>query len=214
MQNKFKTSILHLKQWLIKYKLIPYYEGTIESNLSKEEIKVKLLLELDIVEKFTYSVRRDTFKDYEGFIKGDKFEFRRILKSGRNSFIPTVQGILKQSTDKTKILINVQLNKFVSVLLLLFCLFQITMFTLDYASSSSPLLSEENFDKEYYEQILDKETYKALFEVEEYNIDWNHLYLIITPLIIVTVWFNFELSLVKSRLSNMMNTKEILNNKK
>ena len=84
----------------------------------------------------------------------------------------------------------------------------------DYASSSSPLLSEENFDKEYYEQILDKETYKALFEVEEYNIDWNHLYLIITPLIIVTVWFNFELSLVKSRLSNMMNTKEILNNKK
>ena len=214
MQNKFKTSILHLKQWLIKYKLIPYYEGTIESNLSKEEIKVKLLLELDIVEKFTYSVRRDTFKDYEGFIKGDKFEFRRILKSGRNSFIPTVQGILKQSTDKTKILINVQLNKFVSAFLLLFCLFQITMFTLDYASSSSPLLSEENFDKESYEQILDKETYKALFEVEEYNIDWNHLYLIITPLIIVTVWFNFELSLVKSRLSNMINTKEILNNKK
>ena len=203
-----------MKQWLIKYKLIPYYEGTIESNLSKEEIKVKLLLELDIVEKFTYSVRRDTFKDYEGFIKGDKFQFRRILKSGRNSFIPTVQGILKQSTDKTKILINVQLNKFVSAFLLLFCLFQITMFTLDYASSSSPLLSEENFDKESYEQILDKETYKALFEVEEYNIDWNHLYLIITPLIIVTVWFNFELSLVKSRLSNMINTKEILNNKK
>lgn len=203
------NNLIQVKRWLVKHRLIPYFEGEYVSSLSKEQIQIKLQLELEYMEKFHFSYRRRSNKDYEGLVKDDKFQFRRILKFGRNSFIPIVRGKLYSTSNKTKISIKVQLHTIINIFLLLFILSQAFLILVDFVSfDQTPAISSETFDKKSLELMLQQESTQKLFEAKEYIFPWNRLYMILIPFIIATVWFNFELSLIKDALKGMMNITE------
>ena len=45
-----------------------------------------------------------TYKDYEGYAKNDFFCIRRILKVGANSFIPIVEGKVREDRNKKTVI--------------------------------------------------------------------------------------------------------------
>lgn len=86
--------------------------------LKKEEVINKLNSNLDQTEDFgIIGVRRQSFRNYEDFIKDDSIQFRRILKNGANSFIPLFKGSIETKGNKTSIKLHADLHIFVKVLL-------------------------------------------------------------------------------------------------
>ncbi len=84
------------------------------SILSKDEVIDKFRLNIEFTEKLgIVGIRHRSFRDYEGHINNDKILFRRILKSGMNSFIPQISGVISESESGTKIQLNARLHKVV-----------------------------------------------------------------------------------------------------
>ncbi len=95
-------------------RICPNKNIEILSILSKDEVIDKFRLNIEFTEKLgIVGIRHRSFRDYEGHINNDKILFRRILKSGMNSFIPQISGVISESDSGTKIQLNARLHKVV-----------------------------------------------------------------------------------------------------
>lgn len=110
------------------------------STLTKDEVIEKISRNMEYVESFRISgMRHNSFRDYEGNINRDEIKFRRILKSGANSFIPQISGRITELDDKTYLRLNARLHKVIEGFIIGFNCFLLLLFInelLSYDSTS------------------------------------------------------------------------------
>jgi len=110
---------------------IPKKDFTITSSLSKPETIAQFEKNLKKTTNLgLFNIRQNGHFNYEGFITDDVIVFRRILKTGANSFIPKMEVTISETPAGSKVLFKARLNKFIGVFLLIFNIFILTMMVL------------------------------------------------------------------------------------
>ena len=89
---------------------LPFENFVIESSLNKEEIISALTMNIESEKTFRFMKRSDT-KEFEGSLKGNEFEIRRII-SYRNSFLPVINGEIESYGNNSRITIRMRLHIF------------------------------------------------------------------------------------------------------
>tara|TARA_B100000809_G_C14747534_1_gene390872 strand:- start:54 stop:500 length:447 start_codon:yes stop_codon:yes gene_type:complete len=108
---------------------LPYENIQLISPLDKGLVLSKINNQLEETRLFGFAFHKGSWKKYEGFIENDNFKFRRILKSGSNSFIPIVQGQIVNTEKGSLIKLKIRLHKFVYALLIIMSIISLTSFT-------------------------------------------------------------------------------------
>jgi len=111
--------------------LIPFENIQISSPLKKEEILRRIAGQLQHTTQFGNAFHKDSLKKYEGFVTSNEFKFRRILKSGMNSFIPIIHGKIETESTKSSIFIKIRLHPFVYIMTTFLTLFGLFVFFLN-----------------------------------------------------------------------------------
>jgi hypothetical protein len=117
--------------------VIPFEKLTLTSTRDFDLIQSSIRQRLEWTETFELTSRKKSFRKYEGWIKNGEFKFRRILKSGRNSFIPIVSGRIYQDNERVKIDTKIEFQRFTSIFLIVFISFALIMFILNTSSIRS-----------------------------------------------------------------------------
>ena len=107
--------------------LLPYTRKELTSSLEREVFLSRIKSQLEPTEIFGISFSKKSTKNYEGFINGNHFKFRRILKSGRNSFIPIVDGVIENNVNGCILHITIKFHRLLYILLSAFLVFQIIL---------------------------------------------------------------------------------------
>jgi len=181
---------------------LPFQDLEFESPLSSVEI-------YDVINShvarsktfFGNSFSKNTYKEYEGYMEGNTFKIRRILKWGRNSFIPITTGVVSNNkSGNTTIKLKIRLHYLVTIFLLIFTLFAFILFL------------TEAFRQPYENQTL-------IQLVEQYNLDsidisnepkvfnWTSVFFMFIPYLISTIAFNYESKKVKDELKMLLKVK-------
>lgn len=185
--------------------LIPFEKFEIESPLTIGELEESLRNHLFWNTDLGITSSTNSFRDYEGFVNKDMFKIRRILKYGRNSFIPIATGMISENrTGGSHIEIKVSLHKIVLVLAFLMTFFSgIMLFT------SPSNNTKSNVKKELIEHSIDEDLAEMILHdmddtTEQKNSSWFSLFLFITPYLICTLYFNYESNLIKNKLNTIL----------
>lgn len=127
-------------------RICPNRNIEILSTLSKDEVIDKFRLNIEFTERLRImGIRHQSFRDYEGHINNDKVLFRRILKSGMNSFIPQISGVISESDSGTKIQLNARLHKVVEGFLIGFNCFLLLLLITELINIDISTELETNF---------------------------------------------------------------------
>lgn len=97
-------------------KLLLFVDVKVRTELTESEIEQRIKLRMAFVDQFTFSSKNE-YRQFEGAYSNGAFRFRRVLKNGRNSFIPFVHGIV-ETKDNSINLVNIRI-KFNNVVYLL-----------------------------------------------------------------------------------------------
>ena len=189
--------------------LIPYEKIELTSSRNTNEIKSGIGLKLEWTETFGMAFHKKSFKKYEGWIINNEFKFRRILKSGNNSFIPIVSGKIIQENQSSKIEVDIRFHKFAYILLVCFIVFSVLLIGLDlFPSQNNDILINSDIQIENIRKILNEDKYSEYFSKEEASRNiGSGLFFIILPYIVSLIFFNIESKLVKDDLRELLKTK-------
>jgi len=97
-------------------------EIVLNSKLSTEQIAERLRMIID--KKRMFSNWSNSHYEFEGYIRDRDFRISRIIW-GRNSFIPTIYGLITDFKDGTRVQLTFQLNTLVKIFLTASILFWI-----------------------------------------------------------------------------------------
>ena len=98
-------------------KIFPSDRVELISSLSKEEVEKKLRENIQPKRGIELRLTRPkNQKAFEGTLFGDSFQIQRVIH-GRNSFLPQINGTLKEGANGTKILMDLKIHGFVIVFL-------------------------------------------------------------------------------------------------
>ena len=186
--------------------LIPFEKLTLTSDRKLEEIQSSIGSRLEWTETFGMAFHKKSFRKYEGWIKNGEFKFRRILKSGRNSFIPIVSGKICQDSERVKIDTRIEFHKFVSIFLIGYISFALIMFALNISSrQSNDTIIETIPEIENVKELLGEEKYNEIFQQKEQSSNSGFsLLFVIVPYLISVIFFNIESRIVKNDLREML----------
>jgi hypothetical protein len=92
---------------------LPFETIVIETPLTKEETISNLTKSIEPEKTFRFFNKSDT-KDFEGQLRGNEFEIKRII-SYRNSFLPIIKGRLQTIGTGTRVTVNMRLHVAVMV---------------------------------------------------------------------------------------------------
>ena len=189
--------------------LMPYESIELTSSFNIDEIKSVLGNKLEWTEMFGLAFHKKSFKKYEGWINNDEFKFRRILKSGSNSFIPIVSGKIIRENQNSKIEVNIRFHRFVNIFLICFIAFALLLIGLNlFSSQNNDILINSDIDIENIREILGEDKYNEFFYEKEVskNIGFGLLF-VIFPYLVSLFFFNIELKSVKDDLREILKTK-------
>lgn len=134
-------------------KFIPFDNFVIKTHLSPETALNKLSDEIEHVKTFRYMLKEKPKKKYEGYIKNNTFEIKRMVM-GKNSFIPQIYGkILSDETGKTEIHIKINFHLAVLIILCIFMFFSIAILILGKLNEDS-FYELHGFTMTYFPLIL------------------------------------------------------------
>lgn len=188
--------------------LLPYENTQINSPLSKEEIKAVLESNLDLTDGFEVMYIKYSSKEYEGYVNEDTFSLRRVLKHGRNSFIPIATGTISKNTDgSSRIELKTRLHKFVSRFLIGVTLFSLLLFLAPMLGSSSTKESQKEHLMEFStidEALAEKIVNNSDGKPKPVPLNWNFLYFLTIPYFLSTLLFNNEAIKVKRKLNSIL----------
>ena len=183
--------------------LLPFEKLELKSSLTENEILTKLKNDVEENTVLGLTFTTNSNKDYEGFVNNNTFKIRRILKSGMNSFIPTVSGIIIENKTGTKIRIKIQLHKVISIFLIVMTMF---MGVLLVVSNNSRIetnkMNIEFSQNELFKENLPEDAYKELSATK--NFDWLNLLFVVAPYIVTIIFYNHESDLVKIKLNKIL----------
>ncbi len=190
-----------MKNW----KLLPYDNFTIESSMERDGILKSLHSNIEQTDNFFSGFKRNSLRNYEGYISDNGFKFRRILKSGINSFIPIVIGKFENQEDYRTIRITIRPNLYVLVLFSFFILFGLGMFFM-----TSNFKEKYNHDLQDLEKVIDDEVLKNKLDYlyhRPVKINWSALIFPLIAYLLATVFYNLELISVKQDLLYFLDAK-------
>lgn len=190
--------------------LLPFENIKIDSSLSQSEIesviKSNIAWNTDLGLTFT----KNSLLDYEGHVENRTFKMRRILKSGINSFIPIVTGIIHEKDKGSEIELKLRLHKVVLIFAIILTLFS--------GSSIISGLSSNSYKKEEFKELMNNEDLKESLSQKQYEdlekitkpkkIDWINLTLFISPYLMCTFFFNYEAKIIKEKLKLILETEK------
>tara|TARA_R110002051_G_C8403527_1_gene448937 strand:- start:60 stop:521 length:462 start_codon:yes stop_codon:yes gene_type:complete len=101
----------------------PFENTELLSSLKKVEITEIINNNIEFTPKLGLTFKKNTNKHYEGIITEDIFKIRRILKSGKNSFIPIVYGKISEFEKGTLIRMKLRLHPIITLFLIVFTVF-------------------------------------------------------------------------------------------
>lgn len=92
-----------------------------KTKLKEEEILKRLSDLIEPEKTFRFNVfSNNSLKSYEGQIKGNTFQIKRIINY-RNSFLPRVTGLIEKDFDGLTIKVKMRLSIFVIIFLCFWC---------------------------------------------------------------------------------------------
>jgi hypothetical protein len=88
--------------------LLPFETIVIETPLTKEETIFNLTECIEPEKTFRFFNKSDT-RDFEGQLRGNEFEIKRIINY-RNSFLPIIKGRIQTIGTGTRITVNMRIH--------------------------------------------------------------------------------------------------------
>lgn len=185
--------------------LLPFETFEISTNKSAQEIKEDLSEHLLIKKNLgIVFFQKNTDKKYEGYVDKESFKLRRILKGGRNSFIPIVSGKIKKRHGKTTMEMKIRLHRFVYIFLSCFIAFALVLIGIQlfHDNSFNPnYFSGQEVDLDELKSVFGEEKYEKIFlQKRELFNPWFLSIFIIWPYLFSTIAFNIESRKVKKFL--------------
>lgn len=97
-------------------KYLPIEHITYKTKLSSEEVskKIEEVIEPKKTVRINNIFKKRNHKPYEGYIHENTFNIKRIINH-RNSFLPIINGTIKQNSNETTIRVKMKLHTFVIV---------------------------------------------------------------------------------------------------
>ena len=191
-------------------KLLPFENIKLNSPLSQEEVENTIKNNISWNKEFGIIFRKNSLKDYEGFVEKGAFKIRRILKSGTNSFIPIVSGSIYQTSSGSQIELRLRLHKIVLIFTIIFTLFSGSLLITPFYSGSSEQLTEQ-INNGLLKESLSQKQYEELKEItkpKEKEMDWSELLFFFAPYLMFTIFFNYEARIVKNELKSLLKTEK------
>jgi len=191
--------------------LLPFENIDFNSPLTESEITDAIKINVAWTTELGLTFTKNSLRDYEGFVDNNTFKIRRILKSGRNSFIPIASGIISKKENGTRIELKLRLHKVVMILAIVFTIFSGSLII---TSLLNKPLEKEQFkeslnellnDEELVREMLSQNIYEDLESINEpKEMSWIGLLLFITPYLMCTIFFNYEARIVKDKLKTLL----------
>ncbi|RFC53412.1 hypothetical protein [Brumimicrobium aurantiacum] len=196
----------------MKIHLIPYSKEVFKSSLSKIEIEQNIKDNIVWSDLLFGQNNKDSIKDFEGNIKKDKFQFRRIFKKGYNSFIPIVSGETVDNNGAGSIvMVKIIPHKLVLTFIVFFIIFGLFN-QVDFSKNNDEPLYYDQVKELLTDNSIDEQTAREVahyFEEskaeEKEVIDFSWL-LILSPYLIMIIIFNYEIALARSKLKEILKT--------
>ncbi len=99
-------------------KIIPYEKTTLTTHLSKQEV-------IDLVQSNTEPLqifrilppKQGEHKTFQGTVHNNHFQIQRVIRY-RNSFLPQIQGFIRENLGNTEIQLIFKLNIFARIFLI------------------------------------------------------------------------------------------------
>ncbi len=110
--------------------IIPYINFNIKSSQEQEVILERLIASVNIVPSLSFT-KTESYKDFEGVLQNYGFNLRRNIKFGYSAFLPILSCEFYKEGESTRIAVNIQFHKYLSIGIIIFLLFQISFLTLD-----------------------------------------------------------------------------------
>ena len=198
--------------------LLPFENCKLESPLTCKEAQVALMSHIAWTKSFGLAFIQHPYKSHEGYVEGNHFKLRRILKWGRNSSIPTVSGELKENeTGGCTIKLKIRMHRAVNIMLIFMVSFCLIMFYTE--NRNRTMVNEYPEEQSFVEYIsergidLDEKTIEILKkEYKKQNpvtvvtrpISWISLWMGFLILAFLTLMFNFEAYRIKNDLKMIL----------
>jgi len=210
METGFLKWILHKA---IKLGLFPFKNIELTSPLHASDI-IKIVhgnIEYNPTLNF---YKKESYREYEGFVNNDNFTMRRILKRGTNSFIPIAYCQISSINNSTKLKLNLRLHRAIYLFLGVFLLFSLILISVELLSDNSghqsakELFESEEF-KDTKQYFSDEEWDKLTKTNETISFSWSSLFIFLAPYILSVVVFNYESKNIVLQLKQLLEAKEI-----
>ena len=141
--------------------LLPFENLKIESPLTRLEIENAIKNNITLNTELGLSFSKNSMKDYEGFVDDNKFKFRRILKSGMNSFIPIISGVIEQKENGSQIELKLRLHKIIIIFAVIMTLFSGSLLII-------PLFNKQP-ENVHVTELLNNQLLKETISQNQYN---------------------------------------------
>ena len=187
--------------------LLPFENIEIKSPLTKSEVENAVKSNIAWTTELGISFTKKSTLDYEVVVENGTFKIRRILKSGRNSFIPIVTGTISDNGNSgSRIGLKLRLHKIIIIFTVIMTMFSGMMLITSLFSSPMSYESQKEFLIEHsIDEGLAEEIISNLDEpTKSKNMDWIPLFLFVAPYLMCTIFFNYEANIVKDKLNSIL----------
>ncbi|WP_298507098.1 hypothetical protein [uncultured Maribacter sp.] len=186
--------------------LLPFEKIEFKSPLKPNHILEIINGNISWNSELGLTFNKNSIKEYEGFTENSSFKIRRILKGGRNSFIPIASGLVSETQNGSKIKLSLSLHKTVLTLAIILTVFSGALVI-------SPFFQSSKYEKEM-EELLNNELVKDSLSKADYEnfekistkekVNWTAILLFIAPYIMCILFYNFEADIVKEKLNSIL----------
>ena len=184
--------------------LLPYENIEYTTPFSATEVKEIIANNIAL----SSGLNKNSIYDYEGHMEGNSFTIRRILKSYRNSYLPTATGVISKYGTGSRIELKLRLHKVIYIFTIVISLFLLLHFIMPFIASAN-----YEYDPQILESLDDevlKESLRQGLENMNHSVqfDWMDIPFIFAPYLLATVAFNWEAKQLKYKLKSILKINE------
>lgn len=171
--------------------LIPFKKGVLVSKMDCYNIESTIKRNIEWAENLGLYYHRESHKKYEGFVKGNSFRFRRIIKFGHNSFIPILSGNCETNDEETYIRFEIMYPKWINITLIVFLAFFLTT---EINSFRSAKKTEERDVYEQIKEIIGQEQFDVIYEPSDKTPgnNWTGIFVLLIAYTIIQTLYWIE----------------------
>jgi len=120
------------------YYFVPYIDYELKSLQKKEVILTRFHSSINLLQRLSFT-KTSSYKDFEGVLCRDGFNFRRNVRLGYSAFLPILSCKIYEDKANVCLKVNIRFHKYVNIGLIVLLLFQFSFF--DFTSITTLILS-------------------------------------------------------------------------